>query len=112
MSVSHIANLGSQSDNSHMQKRRHSLGLIVAAASALLAGAPLGVVQAEPIALAQSSGQSLEQAINSVKRRYGGRIVSAYTEVRGGREIHVVRVLTKEGNVKTVRVPGRSKGRG
>ncbi len=65
---------------------------------------------ADPIRIAQSSGMTLEQAIRQVQRQYGGRIVSATTEVRNGREVHVIRILAANGNVRTVRVPGRSRG--
>ncbi|MEL7539131.1 MAG: hypothetical protein AAFZ58_14020 [Pseudomonadota bacterium] len=71
-----------------------------------VAFAPLAEAQT---VLAQSNGPTLEQAIKQVQRQYGGRIVSANTVVQGGREVHVIRVLTAEGNVKTVRVQGRSR---
>lgn len=72
-------------------------------------------LRAEPppaeLRLAQAGGKSLEDAIRSVQRQHGGRIVSASTSVRNGREIHTVRVLTANGDVRTVRVNGRKVGR-
>ena len=62
--------------------------------------------------VAQSGGTTLEQAIRQVQRQYGGRIVSATTQVRNGREIHVIRVLSADGKVRTVRVNGRRVSRG
>jgi hypothetical protein len=62
-------------------------------------GAPAGV--------RQGNGMTLEQAVAQVRRQYNGQIVSAETRVRGGQEIHVIRVLTSDGTVKTVEIPGR-----
>jgi len=55
----------------------------------------------------QANGVTLSQAVEQVRRQYNGRIVSAETKVSGGRETHVIKVLTDDGKVKTVRVPGR-----
>ena len=55
----------------------------------------------------QRSGMTLSQAVEQVRRQYGGRIVSAETKVSGGRETHVIKVLTDDGKVKTVRIPGK-----
>ena len=57
----------------------------------------------------RGDGMSLSQAIESVRKRTGGRIVSAETKVSGNREIHHIKVLTEDGKVKTVKVPGRSR---
>ena len=56
----------------------------------------------------QRGGMTLSQAVEQVRRQYGGRIVSAETRVSGGRETHVIKVLTDDGKVKTVRIPGKS----
>ena len=58
----------------------------------------------------QSSGVSLSQAVEQVRRQYKGRIVSAETRVRGNRETHVIKVLTEDGKVKTVEVAGKRRG--
>lgn len=59
----------------------------------------------------QSGGVTLSQAVEKVRRKYpGGQIVDAKTEVSGGRETHVIRVLTKDGKVKNERVPGKRRG--
>jgi hypothetical protein len=50
---------------------------------------------------------TLSQAVEQVRRQYGGQIVSAETRVSGNRETHIIKVLTQDGKVKTVRVPGR-----
>lgn len=54
----------------------------------------------------QRGCKSLDQAVEQVRRQYNGRIVSAKTEVRGGQETHVIKVLTDDGKVRTVQVPG------
>ena len=55
----------------------------------------------------QGGGKSLSEAVEQVRRQYGGRIISAETQVSGGREVHIIKVLTDDGKVKTVRVQGR-----
>ena len=57
--------------------------------------------------VAQSDCVSLSEAIESVRRRTGGKVVSAETRVQGGREVHHIKVLTKDGKVKTYKVNGR-----
>ncbi len=58
----------------------------------------------------QKSGVTLSEAVEQVRRQYKGRIVSAETMVNGNRETHVIKVLTQDGKVKTVRVPGKKRG--
>ncbi|MFW5926845.1 MAG: PepSY domain-containing protein [Wenzhouxiangella sp.] len=48
---------------------------------------------------------SLEEAAERVARQYDAKVVSAHTVERDGRRIHVIRILTREGVVRTVRVP-------
>lgn len=55
----------------------------------------------------QSDGMSLSQAIESVRRQTNGKVVSAETKVQGDREVHHIKVLTKDGKVKTYKVNGR-----
>jgi len=62
-----------------------------------------------PHRVAQQNGMTLAQAIESVRSRTGGRVVSAETRVEGGREVHYIKVLTKDGKVKTHKVNGRSR---
>ena len=58
-------------------------------------------------AVTQQDGMTLAQATESVRRRTNGRVVSAETRVEGGREVHYIKVLTKDGKVKTHKVNGR-----
>ena len=63
--------------------------------------------QVEPLLqVSQSNGVSLSEAIEQVRRRTGGRVVSAETKVQGGREVHHIKVLTDDGKVKTYKVNG------
>ncbi len=58
----------------------------------------------------QGDGMSLSEAIESVRR--GGNveaIISAETKVSGGREVHHIKVLTKDGKVQTHTRPGRKR---
>jgi len=67
---------------------------------------------AEPVpaglTVAQSDGMSLNEAVEQVRRQYNGRIVSAETKRSGNREVHHIKVLTEDGKVKTVKIPGRT----
>jgi uncharacterized membrane protein YkoI len=58
--------------------------------------------------VSQGGGMSLAQATESVRRRTGGRVLSAETKVQGGREVHYIKVI-KDGKVKTHKVNGRQR---
>lgn len=60
------------------------------------------------LTVAQSDGMSLNEAVEQVRRQYNGRIVSAETRRSGNREVHHIKVLTEDGKVKTVKIPGRT----
>ena len=59
--------------------------------------------------IVQNDGMTLSEAVESVRRSTDGRIVSAETKTKGGREVHYIKVLTKDGKVKTHKVPGRNR---
>lgn len=63
----------------------------------------------QPLLIALKDGMSLSEATAKVRRglKQGDRIVSAETRVQGGREVHHIKVLTKDGKVKTHRINGR-----
>jgi hypothetical protein len=48
---------------------------------------------------------TLQEAAERVARQHDAKVVSARTIERDGRRIHVIRILTQEGVVRTVRVP-------
>ena len=55
----------------------------------------------------QSNCTSLSQAVDQVRRRGNvERVISAETRVSGGREVHYIKVLTKDGKVRTHTVNG------
>ncbi len=48
---------------------------------------------------------TLEEAAERVARQHDAQVVSAHTIERDGRRIHVIRILTRDGVVRTIRVP-------
>jgi len=61
----------------------------------------------------QGGCKSLSQAVEQVRRKTNGRIISAETRVnKKGRETHHIKVLTKDGKVKTQTVQGCKRGNG
>ena len=74
--------------------------------SAAIAGDFVEHVVEPDAAMRQGRCPSLSDAVEQVRSRYNGRIVGAETRVSGGREIHIIKVLTNDGTVKTVRIPG------
>ena len=55
--------------------------------------------------LVSAWAMSLQEAAERVARQYDAQVVSAHTVERDGRRIHVIRILTKDGVVRTIRVP-------
>ena len=49
--------------------------------------------------------QSLDEAARNAARQYNAKVLSARTVQEGGRRVHVIKLLTKDGVVMTVRVP-------
>lgn len=79
--------------------------LLVPAASAR--SKPAASLSAATVVDAQTTAQdkvTLEQAVRRVRKQYGGRILSAETRGSGARRQHVIKVLTDEGRVHTVRI--------
>jgi len=62
----------------------------------------------QPLLTTAKDGMSLSEATASVRRRLepGDRIVDSQTRVQGGREVHYIKVLTKDGKVRTHKVNG------
>ena len=57
-----------------------------------------------------NGGMTLSEAVEQVRRQTGGRILSAETKVQGNREVHHIKVLTKDGKVQTHKVQGKRRG--
>jgi hypothetical protein len=54
---------------------------------------------------------SLDEAAKQAARQNNAKVLSARTVQQGDRRIHEIKLLTKKGVVKTVRIPENSKGR-
>ena len=55
------------------------------------------------------AAQTLDQAASQAARQHDAKVLSAKTVREKGREVHVIKLLTRDGVVKTVRVPVRGK---
>ena len=53
--------------------------------------------------------QSLDQAASQAAKKYDAKVLSAHTEQKGNKRVHVIKLLTKDGVVKTVRVTVRER---
>lgn len=53
---------------------------------------------------ARGDDMSLDQAVEQAKQRLGGRVISAETREREGKRVHNVRILTKDGKVRRLRI--------
>ena len=53
---------------------------------------------------------SLEQAARQAARQHNAKVLSARTINQGGKRVHVIKLLTKEGKVKTVRITDPTSG--
>jgi uncharacterized membrane protein YkoI len=84
--------------------------LPLAAEAKLRPTGPDAGIAASDLVTTQRNGMSLNEAVESVRRRGDvERVLSAETRVEGGREVHHIKVMTKNGTVRTIRVNGRSR---
>ena len=92
-----------------MRKLPNTLMLVLALvlSPAVLADSP-GQSHDGRFRVVQQDGLTLSEAVEMVRRRCNCRIVSAETRRSGDREVHIIKVLTQDGKVRTERVPGRS----
>ena len=64
------------------------------------------------LVLAQSAWAiTLEQAARQAAQQHNAKVLSARTVERGKQRVHEIKLLTKKGVVKTVRVPAPPKKR-
>jgi PIN domain nuclease of toxin-antitoxin system len=64
------------------------------------------------LALGATAGawaQTLDEAARQAARQYNAKVLSAHTVQEGNQRVHVIKLLTKDGVVKTVRVPVRER---
>lgn len=52
--------------------------------------------------------KSLDEAVSEARDRYPGRVLSAETDRRGGRESYNIRILTNDGRVKRLQIDPES----
>jgi len=86
-----------------------SLSLAFVILATLLTGLP-GQAQARnyhALKVSQNRYQSLDQAVDKIKRKTSGRILSAKTVGRAGNKKHVIKVLMPSGKVRVFRVNAR-----
>lgn len=57
--------------------------------------------------LLAESGQSLDNAVQSVKQKTGGRILSTKTVNQNGKRVHKIKVLLPSGKVQVFRVTAK-----
>lgn len=55
--------------------------------------------------IAPVAATSLNEAAQRVASQYDAKVLSAHTVERDGRRVHVIRILTRDGVVRTIRVP-------
>jgi len=90
--------------DSHM---RFAMGMLVSAVLLM----PLSGITAEhgELPLAQA-GVTLDQAIETAQRRYKARVVRADVSESNGRRVYVLRLLSEEGRVWTIKVDAETGG--
>lgn len=79
-----------------MKKRLYKLLLTTFAAILLGLSVPTGAF-----------AQSLEEAARQAARQYNAKVLSARTVQDGNRRVHVIKLLTRDGVVRVVRIPVR-----
>lgn len=94
---------------------RHLPGLVACAlamaashAGAGQYGATQPLVEWQAATYQQGAGISLDRAVAMAQQQYKARVVRASTEESGGRRVYVLRLLSDEGRVWTVRVDAQT----
>lgn len=67
----------------------------------------LGLVLAFTLPAPAAFADSLREVAERVARQHDAKVVSAREVERNGRKFYVIRILTRDGVVKTIRVPAR-----
>ncbi|MDH3788322.1 MAG: hypothetical protein OES53_07140 [Xanthomonadales bacterium] len=61
------------------------------------------------LAAGSVSAQSLDEAAAQAAKQHNAKVLSAQTVQQGDKQVHVIKLLTKDGVVKTVRVTVRKR---
>ncbi len=61
-------------------------------------------VQPQHLILARAGGENLNSAVARIRKQTGGRVLSAETRQEGDSQVHYIRVLTRDGKVRNIRV--------
>ena len=61
-----------------------------------------------PFVIAQDRNVTLDEAVNLVRRKVGGKVIRSETVSRDGNKTHMIRVLTKDGRMRTCQVDART----
>jgi Peptidase propeptide and YPEB domain len=81
--------------------------LVALAPAAARPGAGAGAQPVE-IAFGTLAGVSMDQAIQMAERQYGAKVVRASVSEDNGRRVYVLRLVSEQGRVWTVRVDAAS----
>ncbi len=85
---------------------------LTTAALALLFGlaqsAPAAAQSGAPPARQAEAGISLDAAVAAVRARTEARILAAETRQAGGQPVHLIRILTRKGKVRRIRIDAAS----
>ena len=70
---------------------------------------PAGAVAVEPVvAAAPRDGISLDEAVSRAERQYHARVVRTDVQDEDGRKVYVLKLLSEDGRVITVRIDAQS----
>jgi uncharacterized membrane protein YkoI len=84
-----------------------AMGLQTALAAPAITGTLDGSKDMRSVRLA-AAGVSLDEAVAMVRNRYGGKVIGADTVEEHGRKVHVIKLLSDKGRVRTVKVDAES----
>ncbi len=76
--------------------------ILISLFSAISQASPL--LSSGYIQFAQNNNQGLNRAVKSIKKKTGGRILSAKTVTKNGQQIYKIKVLLPSGKVQTFRI--------
>lgn len=86
------------------------LGLVpFAQAQGIAAAPPAGAATAErAVAASRFDGISLDEAVSRAERQYHARVVRTSVQDEDGRKVYVLKLLSEDGRVFTVRIDAQS----